>query len=284
MHFSMSISQIELLNGSNFKKWKSDIELNLGVLDYDHVLKEDPPEALPAIASKESKEKYEKWYKHNKMALIMIKKSITENVIGGIPDSEFAKVFFNSIAEKYKVSNKAETGKLMKSLMRLQFNGKGSVREYILKGSDIAGKLRGLNMAVEDPFLVYLLLESLPDEYDQLKTLYKTQKEMWSVNELISFCVEVEDEIKKKGKEVSVNLISHSKFKNKRFGNNNYKGSTSTGTSTSVVRSDNIKFKNKPAGGLKCFFCKKPGHFKKDCEGFKVWLTKRGIIKDNNPK
>ncbi|XP_061993503.1 uncharacterized protein LOC133711387 [Rosa rugosa] len=106
MHFPMSISQIELLNGSNFKKWKSDIELNLGVLDYDHVLKEDPPEALPATASKESKEKYEKWYKHNKMALIMIKKSITENVIGGIPDSEFAKVFFNSIAEKSRFPTK----------------------------------------------------------------------------------------------------------------------------------------------------------------------------------
>ncbi|XP_024171677.1 uncharacterized protein LOC112177636 [Rosa chinensis] len=154
MHFPMSISQIEFLNGSNFKKWKGDIDLNLGVLDYDHVLKEDPPEELTPTASRESKEKYEKWYKHNKMALIMMKKSISESVRGGIPDSEYAKVFFNSIAEKYKVSDKAEIGNLMKSLTRMQYNGKGSVREYIMRASDTAGKLRALNMSVEDPFLL----------------------------------------------------------------------------------------------------------------------------------
>ncbi|GAB2297497.1 hypothetical protein Dimus_038475 [Dionaea muscipula] len=29
---------------------------------------------------------------------------------------------------------------------------------------------------------------------------------------------------------------------------------------------------------MKCFFCKKQGHFKKDCEGFKAWLNKRGTF------
>lgn len=52
MHFSMSINKIELLNGLNFKKWKGDIELNLGILDFEHVLREDPPAEPAAIASK----------------------------------------------------------------------------------------------------------------------------------------------------------------------------------------------------------------------------------------
>lgn len=75
MHFPISISQIKLLNGSNFRKWTTNIKLNLGILDYDRVLKEDPPEELTQTASREAKEKYEKWYKHNKMALIMVKKA-----------------------------------------------------------------------------------------------------------------------------------------------------------------------------------------------------------------
>lgn len=81
----MTISPIQMLHGSNFKKWKSDIELNLGILDFDHVLTEDPPAALPANPTRERKEVYERWYKHNKMALICIKRSMTDNVKGGVP-------------------------------------------------------------------------------------------------------------------------------------------------------------------------------------------------------
>ncbi|GAB2268284.1 hypothetical protein Dimus_038703 [Dionaea muscipula] len=271
MQFPMSINQIELLNGSNFKKWKADIELNLGILDYDYVLKENPPEAVTPTSSKEAKEKYERWSKHNKMALILIKKSMSDNVRGGIPDSENAKVYFASIAEKFKISNKAETNNLMKSLMSLEYKGKGSVREFIMKGSDITSKLRDLKMPVEESFLVYLLLNKLPDEYDHLRTLYKTQKENWSVNELISLCVEVEDEMKKKGKPITVNFV-----KNKK---NWHKGSTSKlAPKPDINKSKSIK------PPMKCFFCKKQGHFKKDCEGFKAWLNKKGIIRNNDPK
>ncbi|XP_062017163.1 uncharacterized protein LOC133733550 isoform X2 [Rosa rugosa] len=243
MHFPMSINQVELLNGLNFKKWKGDIELNLGILDFDHVLREDPPAELTATSSKEAKDRYLLWYKHNRMALICMKKSMTDAVKGGIPDSEFAKVYFNSIAEKYKVSDKAEVSTLMNALTGMKFTGQGSIREYIMKGIDIAAKLKSLNMNIDDPFLE-------------------------------------EDEMLKRGKAVSINYIVKPKNK-KTFGNKNFKASSSK----SVVKTDLYKNKSvKTNGPMKCFFCKKSGHFKKDCEGFKNWLNKKGIIKQNNPK
>ncbi|XP_024171484.1 uncharacterized protein LOC112177427 [Rosa chinensis] len=169
MHFPISINHIELLNRLNYNKWKSDIELNLAILDFDHVLREEPPTELAANESKEAKDKYGQWHRHNRMALICMKKSITDAVKGGIPDSEYARVYFNSIAEKNKVSDKAETGNLMNKLIRMKFNGQGSIREYIMKGIDIVGKLKALNMIIEDSFLVHLLLNTLLDQYSHRK-------------------------------------------------------------------------------------------------------------------
>lgn len=257
--------------------------MDLGMLEYDHVLKEDPPEAPPANASKEVKDKYVQWHRHNKLALLCMKKYMADSVKGGIPNSEHAKVFFNSIVEKYKISGKAETGNLMNSLVKMKYKG-GSIREFILKGSDIAGKLKNLNMNIEDSFLVHLLLNALPDDYGHLKTLYNTQKQNWSINELISFCVQVEDELIKKGKAVDINYMSKPKFK-KNFRNKKFQRSAGASSSKTPVKSDGNKNKQfKPQGPVKCFFCKRSGHFKKDCEGFKNWLNKKGIIKDQNPK
>ena len=271
----MSISQIELLHGSNFKTWKSDIEMNLGILEYDHVLREFPPATPAEDASRETKEDFEKWHKHNKMALIMIKKGLHESVRGSIPESDIAKVFYESIAEKFKISDKAEVQNLMKAFTRMKFTGKTSVREYIMRGTDIAARLRALNMTIDESFLVYMLLNSLSNEYSQLQALYKTQEEKWSVNKLISLCVEVEDEKQKQETELAVNLVNHMKYK-KHFGNRNAKPGTSVSAPKTTMKTDLGKMKYKPAGGMKCFFCKKPGHFKKDCEGFKAWLKKKG--------
>ena len=109
-----------------------------------------------------------------------------------------------------KSRTKAETNNLMKALLNLEYKGE-NVREFIMKGSDIANKLKELNMTMDDSFLVYMLLNKLPDAYDNLRLLYKTQKEIWTVNELTSLCADVEDEIKKKGKSILVNIISKEK-------------------------------------------------------------------------
>ena len=69
----MSVANFAPLNGVNYKKWKEDIELMLGILDYDHVLKEDPPPEPADTATKEVMFKYQEWHKHNRIALIYIK-------------------------------------------------------------------------------------------------------------------------------------------------------------------------------------------------------------------
>ena len=89
-----------------------------------------------------------------------------------------------------------------------------------------------------------------------MKSNYNTQKESWSVNELISICVQEEDRIKK-GKSIGVNLVSKTQFK-KKFGyrSNQFGASSSKVSQGTSQGSNNLKFFK--SGSVKCFFCRKP--------------------------
>ncbi|XP_062003220.1 uncharacterized protein LOC133720766 [Rosa rugosa] len=282
MNLPLGLHQIENLNGSNFKQWKRDIELHLGMIDFDHVLKEDPPAEPTPTTSKEVKDKYHQWHKHNRLTLVILKKFMTDAVRGGIPESEYAREYFKNVEEKFKVSDKAEIGNLMNTLITMKFDGVGSIREYIMKGIDVAAKLKVLNVSIEDTFLVHLLLHSLPQQYSQMQSNYNTQKESWSVNELISICVQEED-IVKKGKSIGVNLVSTPQFKKKFSYRPNQSGTSSSKVSQGTSQGSS-NFKNFKNGFVKCFFCRKPSHVKKDCKGFKDWLIKKGISKKEDTK
>ncbi|XP_024192348.1 uncharacterized protein LOC112196263 [Rosa chinensis] len=144
---------------------------------------------------------------------------------------------------------------------------------------DVATKLRNLNFEVGDQFLVHLVLNSLPADYTQLKVTHNTLKDKWGLNELISICVQEESRLRAESALTCkpVNLITKkwkkSKLKTK-------KSPMTVGTKTPAPTAPKA---NKTCQA-KCFFCRKPGHFKKNCQGFKDWLTKRGVNKQEGPK
>ncbi|CAN6680940.1 unnamed protein product [Malus baccata var. baccata] len=136
---SLNFNNIETLIGSNFKKWKEDVEIVLSLMDLDLALREEKPQAITA-----------------------------------------------EIEEKFKESEKAETGTFPTQITSMKYDGVGSVREHILKMVDLAQKLKDLEVPMTDQFLVHMALNSLPPKYGQLKVSYNTQKDKWGIDELIS--------------------------------------------------------------------------------------------------
>ncbi|CAL8169127.1 unnamed protein product [Prunus armeniaca] len=55
-----SYNSIEILTGSNYLKWKEELEISLGLMDYDIALKWDALEELAANATTDVKMRYEK--------------------------------------------------------------------------------------------------------------------------------------------------------------------------------------------------------------------------------
>jgi len=73
---------------------------------------------------------------------------------------------------------------------------------------DMANKLKTLDMAISDGFLVHFIMTSLPVQYSPFKISYNTQKATWSMAELIGYCVEEEERQKAERMKDAVNMVS----------------------------------------------------------------------------
>ena len=62
--------------------------------------------------------------------------------------------------------------------------------------SNLVTRLRALKLELSDDILVHLVLISLPVQYSPFKISYNTQKEKWTLNELIAQCVQEEERLK----------------------------------------------------------------------------------------
>ncbi|KAL3532151.1 hypothetical protein ACH5RR_005672 [Cinchona calisaya] len=90
-----------------------------------------------------------------------------------------------------------------------------------------------------------------------------THKDKWSINELMTMCVQEEGRLLMETGE-SVHLVTQGKIKNNQARKN---------------RKENMSPQGDIKKESKYFFCKKKGHTKKDCLKFHNWLEKKGIAK-----
>jgi gag-polypeptide of LTR copia-type len=97
----------------------------------------------------------------------------------------------------------------------MKYNDRSNVKEHVLEMMNTASKLKAHKLNISEDMLVYLSLNSLPTSFGQFKVSYNCQKQSWTVNELISHCVQEEDRLKT-DKSKSVNIASTLKEKGNR--------------------------------------------------------------------
>ncbi|PON44942.1 hypothetical protein TorRG33x02_329880, partial [Trema orientale] len=69
------------------------------------------------------------------------------------------------------------------------------VREHIMQMRDIAAQLKTLKVEMSDNFLVHFILNTFPQQYGPFKIFYNTHKDKWSINELMTMCVQEEERL-----------------------------------------------------------------------------------------
>ena len=271
-NISANINSIPLLNGSNFKSWKENLLIVLGVMDLDLAIRTEAPPALTDKSTSDDKREMEKWERSNRMCMMIMKKAIPEAFRGTMSDSiKTAMAFLADIEKRFVKNEKSEIGTLLTSLISMKYKGKGNIREYILEMSHLASKLKALKLELSEDLLVHLVLISLPTQFSQFKVSYNCQKETWSLNELISYCVQEEERLQQ-DKTESAHLASTSKSRDKRKKRKKDKEAANTAPQKKHQKQPD----NPEETG--CFFCRAEGHVKKHCANYHAWRAKKGML------
>ncbi|XP_042460523.1 uncharacterized protein LOC122044042 [Zingiber officinale] len=175
---SVNLSSVLILNGTNFKDWKENILIVLGCMDLDLALRTEQLTAPIDTSFSEQRAKNEKWDRSNRISLMIIKRGIPKAFRSAVSNSVTkTKEYLDEIEKRFSKSDKAETSTILKSLISIKYKGKGNVRKYIMEMSNLASKLKALNLELLDVMLVYLMLISLPNQFNQFQINYNCQRE-----------------------------------------------------------------------------------------------------------
>ncbi|GAV64861.1 UBN2 domain-containing protein [Cephalotus follicularis] len=161
---------IEVLTGSNFKKWKEDIKFSMEMTDVDFSLVTNKLENLTVTSTDDEKSVHASWMKSNHICLLSMRRSILDHLKSGMPINCTAKKLMTAISERYRVSSNADIESLLQVLFNMKYDGNGGVRDYVIRTVDYHTKLKALKVDLPDTCVVHQALNTLPPKFSIIKT------------------------------------------------------------------------------------------------------------------
>ncbi|XP_066320479.1 uncharacterized protein [Miscanthus floridulus] len=281
------IKDIPTLKGNNYIEWKKKINLTFILAEVDWVVTTPCPKEPEAPVRETNKTnaawqnrernfapvkmsfdlEHRKWVTTNKKCLALIKNTIEPAIVGSISDYDTVTEYLERIKSQFTGSSKTYATQLIKQLVTERYSGGGGgIREHILRMSNLASKLKPMDLALNDEFLLHLIFASLPKEFDTFVVNYNIQPEKWDLEKLIAMCV-LEEERIKVSQGGTINYLKDNKKKNY----NNSSSSKSPGKGP-MQQSPNKQF---PVDKDQCLHCKGRGHYKQNCPDFLKMIMKK---------
>jgi hypothetical protein len=206
------IMSIEPLIRANYPQWKKMVNMGLALFEIDNAitdkrLVEPTPKEIPDDVSHEVKAHKEKenaklmecyqiekfnWERSNHMCLMVIKERISESIRGAIPNCETVVEYLDKVESQFTVSAKVYVSTLIKWLTMEKYS-KGGVRGHFLRMTNVATRLKPIDLAIKDGFLIYLIFNSPPKEFETFEVNYNSMNEKWTLEKLMATCVQEEE-------------------------------------------------------------------------------------------
>ena len=166
--------------------------MHLGWMDIDYAIRKEEPDPITQTSIAEAVCLYDKWERSNRLSMMFIKTKISSSIRGSVKQINKVKPLLKAIDEQFETSDKDLASTLIMQYSSTKLTGTRGVRGHIMRMRDIAAQLQTLEVTMSDTFLVYYILNTLPQQYSPFKISYNTHKDKWSINELLTMCVQEE--------------------------------------------------------------------------------------------
>lgn len=223
------------LNGSNYDNWSFRMKLLL--------VKEG---SWTAVKDKKPEPETTAWKSKDDQALATIGLAVEDNQLVHIRKAKSAAEAWENL-EKFHVKKTLTTKvSVMRKICRLRLEKNGDMEAHISTLTELFEKLNDLQPknVLDDQWLVSILLSSLPEEYETLVTALEARPE----------------------EDLTLNLVKGKLIDEWQKRESRSKMDDGTESALQV---------GSKADSDRCFFCKKSGHLKANCEKFKAWKAEK---------
>lgn len=240
--------QVKFLDDENYFNWSFRMETILRHKELWTVIVDEKPDSTETA-------ELSQWEKKNSSAVTCIRLSVDDSQIKHIRGIESAKDAWKALKQVHERDTPGNKMRLLTEIVGKRAKDGDDIAAHVNAMTEMFQRLLALGKFEPEFMLCATLLNSLPRSYDGLVLAIQSRKE-----EEIDIS--------------SVKSIIMEEYRRRSARDSGAYSSTSD-AALKVVGGGKVT-NNSSHKKLTCHFCKKPGHFKRDCSKYEQWKSKKG--------